>query len=123
MRPDLAVIHIDVPDDEIIRRLSTRRVCRSCGLTQSVSMDEAVTEACPYCGGTLVRREDDNAETRTGSGWPPTRSRPVRSSITTGRDRTFVRSTASRQPDKVSEEIFRGSSSGSALPTQPPPRT
>ena len=61
VQPDLAVIHIDVPDDEIIRRLSTRRVCRSCGLTQSVTEDDHGD--CPYCGGTLARREDDGAET------------------------------------------------------------
>ncbi len=107
VRPDLAVIHIDVPDDEIIRRLSTRRVCRSCGLTQSVSMDEAVTEACPYCGGTLVRREDDNAETvRKRLATYAEQAGPL---IDHYRTRTqFVTVDGVKEPDKVSEEIFRG---------------
>ena len=107
VQPDLAVIHIDVPDDEIIRRLSTRRVCRSCGLTQSVSADEAVNEDCPYCGGTLVRREDDNAETvkkrlatyaaLAGPLIDHYRTRP-----------RFVTINGVKEPDKVSDDIFRG---------------
>jgi len=60
----LIVALIEVPDDEIVRRLGNRRVCTSCRLTQSVSaLSEGQGESCPYCGGTLVRREDDNAET------------------------------------------------------------
>jgi adenylate kinase len=61
LQPSLIVAHIDVPDGEIIRRLSSRRICRSCGLTQSVTEDDPGD--CPYCGGTLARREDDDAET------------------------------------------------------------
>ena len=61
LQPVSIVAHIDVPDDEIIRRLGSRRICRSCGLTQSVTEDDPGD--CPYCGGTLARREDDDAET------------------------------------------------------------
>ncbi len=56
----LVVILISVPDDEIVRRLSSRRVCQSCGITQSVSdAADPQAESCPYCGGTLIRRVDD----------------------------------------------------------------
>jgi adenylate kinase len=106
LQPHLAVVHIDVPDDEIIRRLGTRRVCRSCGLTQSVSADEATGEACPYCGGTLVRRDDDNAETVkrrlttyaafAGQLIAHYRVRP-----------SFVTINGVKEPDRVSEDIFR----------------
>lgn len=58
----LVIALIDVPADAIIRRLSTRRVCESCGMTQSVSDDDA-DDTCPYCGGRLVRRDDDEEET------------------------------------------------------------
>jgi adenylate kinase len=107
LQPVLTVIHIDVPDDEIVRRLSTRRVCRSCGLTQSVSADEATGEACPYCGGTLERREDDDAETVkkrlatyaafAGPLVAHYRTRP-----------RLVTIDGVREPDKVSDDIFRG---------------
>jgi adenylate kinase len=60
----MIVILIDVADAEIIRRMGTRRVCDACRLTQSVS--DALhpdSEPCPYCGGNLVRRPDDEPET------------------------------------------------------------
>jgi adenylate kinase len=106
LQPDLAVVHIDVPDEEIIRRLSSRRVCRSCGLTQSVSADDGTGEACPYCGGTLVRREDDNAETvRKRLATYGTFAGPL---IAHYRSRPrFVTVNGMKQPDRVSEDIFR----------------
>ena len=58
------VILIDVPDEAIVRRLSSRRVCDACSITQSVSADSgAEREGCPYCGGNLVVRADDNPDT------------------------------------------------------------
>jgi adenylate kinase len=59
---DLIVVHIAASDEEIVKRLSSRRICQSCGLTQSVS-DSDPHEDCPYCGGLLVRREDDDPAT------------------------------------------------------------
>ena len=63
--PDSFVVAlIQVPDETIVRRMSSRRVCDSCGLTQSVSPESnGESETCPYCGGNLVRRPDDNPET------------------------------------------------------------
>jgi adenylate kinase len=60
----MIVVLIEVPDAEIIRRMGTRRVCDACRLTQSVS--DALhpdSEPCPYCGGNLVRRPDDDPKT------------------------------------------------------------
>jgi adenylate kinase len=60
----LIVLLVAVADEAIVGRLSRRRVCASCGLTQSVSDDsEPLSEPCPYCGGSLVRREDDEPAT------------------------------------------------------------
>jgi adenylate kinase len=66
MRPPDAFIValIQVPDDAIVKRMSSRRVCDSCGLTQSVSPDsKSDGENCPYCGGDLIVRPDDNPDT------------------------------------------------------------
>lgn len=58
------VILIEVPDGEIVRRMGTRRVCDACRLTQSVSdAFHPDSEPCPYCGGNLVRRPDDEPST------------------------------------------------------------
>ena len=63
--PDsFVVVLIQVPDTAIIARMSSRRVCDSCGLTQSVSAESgADVEQCPYCGGDLIRRTDDHPDT------------------------------------------------------------
>lgn len=58
----LSIVLISVSAEEIIRRLMTRRVCESCGLAQSTS-GGSEGEMCPYCGGTLVRRQDDDPQT------------------------------------------------------------
>jgi adenylate kinase len=50
---------IAVPDDAIARRLGSRRVCESCRITQSVADVSGQAESCPYCGGRLLRRQDD----------------------------------------------------------------
>src|SRR5688572_17859146 len=54
---------ISVADDAIVRRLGSRRVCESCAITQSVSdAGGEQGESCPYCGGRLERRQDDEPD-------------------------------------------------------------
>ena len=50
------VLLFDVDDDELVKRLSTRTVCQSC---QTTYMGRDPGTACAKCGGTLVRRKDD----------------------------------------------------------------
>ena len=52
------VILFKVSDDDIVKRLMNRAVCRSCGTI--TTWDNA---KCPSCGGELYRRADDNEET------------------------------------------------------------
>jgi adenylate kinase len=60
----MVVILIEVADAEIVRRMGTRRLCDSCRLTQSVAdAFHPDSEPCPYCGGNLVRRPDDEPDT------------------------------------------------------------
>lgn len=53
-----AALLIDVPDDVIVRRLSSRRTCRECGYTAGPE-----TSTCPSCGGEMYQRDDDKPET------------------------------------------------------------
>jgi adenylate kinase len=49
----------DVPDDELVQRLGGRTVCDSCQ-TPYKGLEPGTT--CGKCGGTLVRRKDDEPE-------------------------------------------------------------
>ena len=53
-----AVVMFIVSDDDIVKRLMNRAVCRSCGAITTWEHDK-----CPSCGGELYRRADDNEET------------------------------------------------------------
>jgi adenylate kinase len=58
------VIVLDVPRDELIERLSGRRMCRTCGKGYHVKFDPPKQEGvCDACGGELYQRADDNEET------------------------------------------------------------
>lgn len=63
-RPLTAVLELAVPDDEVVRRLSGRRVCEACGRNYHVEFDPpARPGVCDACGGRLVQRDDDREET------------------------------------------------------------
>lgn len=55
----LVVIDVVVPEAELVRRLSTRRICGSCGANAD-PFDEAAEAQCRRCGGEFVQRTDDN---------------------------------------------------------------
>jgi adenylate kinase len=55
------VINISCPDEELIRRISTRRVCPKCGASYNVvSMKPKKEGICDVCGSALIQRKDDN---------------------------------------------------------------
>jgi adenylate kinase len=59
-----ATLLIDAPDEEVIRRLSGRRVCRDNGHTYHVDFDPPKNDGfCDQDGSKLVQREDDTPET------------------------------------------------------------
>jgi len=58
----LIVIDIAVPGDEIVRRLSSRRICRDCGAVADPAALASDVAACTRCGGALVQRSDDREE-------------------------------------------------------------
>jgi adenylate kinase len=57
------VIHLDLPDSEVRRRVLNRRLCAKCGMDYNLIADSpAVPGRCDSCGGELVQREDDTEE-------------------------------------------------------------
>jgi adenylate kinase len=63
-RSPLTVIDIQVSDGELVRRLTSRLICKSCGANAPEGLmagDPAVAAAtCGKCGGSFVQRADDN---------------------------------------------------------------
>ena len=61
------VVYINVPEDELLRRLQGRFVCRQCQAPHSITSDETDRTLsqdliCERCGGELYQREDDRPE-------------------------------------------------------------
>lgn len=58
------VIHVDVPQEKLVDRLTGRRICPECGATYHVIFNPPKVEGkCDHDGATLIQREDDRAET------------------------------------------------------------
>lgn len=57
-RGALIVLDIVVPEDVLVHRLASRRICGVCGANATVD----TRQACSKCGGALVIRTDDGAE-------------------------------------------------------------
>lgn len=57
------VVNLDCDNEELIRRISGRRVCKNCGAPYHItSMKPKVDGVCDLCGGPLYQRKDDNEE-------------------------------------------------------------
>mgnify|MGYP000430482028 FL=1 len=57
------ILSLDVSREELIDRLTGRRVCDECGTNYHVEFDQPEQEGvCDECGGELIQRDDDNRE-------------------------------------------------------------
>ena len=57
-------INVDVPDENIVRRMSGRRACVTCGATYHIEHVPPKTEGvCDKCGSALILRDDDKPDT------------------------------------------------------------
>jgi adenylate kinase len=60
----LGAINLDVPDGEVVKRISGRRQCKKCGANYHVIFKKPAKEGiCDVDGGELYQRADDNEET------------------------------------------------------------
>jgi adenylate kinases len=58
------VLNIAVPDAELVRRATGRRICKGCGATYHVEFNPPVSPAkCDKCGGEIYQRADDTEAT------------------------------------------------------------
>jgi len=58
------VILLEVPEEELVERLSGRRMCRECGKGYHLTFDPPGREGiCDACGGELYQRDDDDEQT------------------------------------------------------------
>lgn len=55
---NFVVVNFDIPEEEVYKRLAARLMCKNCGRTLSKLLDGDIG-VCPYCGGELYRRNDD----------------------------------------------------------------
>ena len=57
------VIHLEIPDDEVRRRVLSRRLCPNCGMDYNLIADRPEVEGrCEICGHELITRDDDTPE-------------------------------------------------------------
>jgi adenylate kinase len=100
-----AVIVLDLPDEEVQRRVLSRRVCSQCGLDYNlIAHRPAVADVCDVCGGSLEQREDDTHEAlarRLGDYYAKTE--PVIDVF--GRKELVVRVDATPSKDEVCDAI------------------
>ncbi|MBT3393153.1 MAG: adenylate kinase [Elusimicrobiaceae bacterium] len=57
-----AVIFIDVDEELVIKRIISRKVCKSCGEVYGINFPAGEGDKCKKCGGQAVTRADDNEE-------------------------------------------------------------
>lgn len=58
------VLNFEVPKEELIERLSGRRVCKDCGATYHVQFKATTKDGvCDKCGGEIYQRKDDHRDT------------------------------------------------------------
>ena len=68
-------INVEVPDENIVNRMSGRRACVDCGATYHIVYAPTEKEdVCDKCGGSLILRDDDKPETVLKTSWSISRA-------------------------------------------------
>ena len=62
--PHITVLEIHAPQDVIIERLTSRRICAKCGTDYNLKLNPPPSNnKCTVCGGDIIQRDDDKKET------------------------------------------------------------
>ncbi len=100
------VVRMAISEDEVLRRITGRRVCQDCGAVYHVEADPPEQEGvCDQCGGDLVQREDDTEQIVRDrlSGY----REQTQGVVSFYEDRGMLRDVdAEGKPDEVTERLF-----------------
>ena len=103
-RGELIIVNMVVPLEELVRRLSSRRICDECGAGAEIFSGSETQTVCKRCGGPLVPRTDDEDEVvRERLQVYDHQTRPL---VAYYRDRPAFRTINGNQPpDRVAEDL------------------
>ena len=103
-----AVILIDVPDEVVLARIVSRRLCSQCGLDYNlIEHNPVVPDICDSCQGPLVMRSDDTEEAITSRLRDyHTKTEPTLELFS--KKVPIVRANGRQTADEVYQEIRRG---------------
>lgn len=104
-KPKPVVFDFEVSGDQLVARLSRRRVCLDCGRIFSVELDADASPAfCEHDGGRLVQRSDDCPDTIRER--LRQHERNAAEMVAYYRDQDYHRICAARAPEDVSDELL-----------------
>jgi len=103
-RGELIIVNMVVPHAELVRRLSSRRICADCGTGAEIFDGSDSQTTCRRCGGRLVARSDDGDEVVSARlKIYENQNRPL---VAYYRDRaTFRTINGNQPPDRVAEDL------------------
>jgi len=107
-QPVGAVISLEVPDEEIVRRLSGRLTCRECGATTHRDVVGAETTKCPSCGVEALYQRDDDSEETVRNRLRVYRTKTYPAAETLGKTYPLQRIEGTGTPEDVSQRIRGG---------------
>ncbi|RKZ14485.1 nucleoside monophosphate kinase [bacterium] len=100
-----AVINIEVPDEVVMQRVMSRRLCSQCGLDYNLILHRPEQpNKCDVCGGELIAREDDTEEAiRTRLAGFHAKTKPVLELF--ARKELIITVDGTRRIDEVQQQI------------------
>lgn len=105
-RPVDAVVSLEVPDEEIVKRLSGRLTCRECGhTTNRASLDAARADTCPRCHAKALYQRDDDKEETVRNRLQVYREKTYPAAASLGAHYPLKRVAGLGTPDEVSQRI------------------
>lgn len=105
-QPVDTVVSLEVPDEEIVRRLSGRLTCRECGhTTNRDAVDAAAPDRCHQCGASALYQRDDDKEETIRTRLQVYRSKTYPAAETLGQQYPLLRVDGLGTPAEIAQRI------------------